>query len=61
MSRSPSRLARKQLLRGRAAAAVAVGGMRGGTGVVDGSECGVARVRGLGEAATVPAAGREQC
>lgn len=37
------------------------GGMLGRTGVVmDGSECCVARVRGLGKAATVPAAGGEQ-
>lgn len=36
------------------------GGMVGGMGAVDDSECGVARVRGLGKAATDPAAGREQ-
>ena len=36
------------------------GEMVGGTGAVDDSECGVARVRGLGKAATDPAAGREQ-
>ena len=36
------------------------GGMVGGTGAVDDSECGVARVRGLGKAATDPAAGRGQ-
>ena len=37
------------------------GGMVGGTGAEDDSECGVARVRGLGKAATVPAAERKQC
>lgn len=36
------------------------GGMVGGMGAVDDSECGVARIRGLGKAATDPAAGREQ-
>lgn len=36
------------------------GEMVGGTGAADDSECGVARVRGLGEAATDPAAGRKQ-